>query len=826
MRTFSKALITIALLVGGVLTIAQERELNAVRISEAPKIDGNLDDAAWENVPVATDFIQFRPNPDESASQKTEIKVVYDNNAIYFGAKMYDDPSLILKELGQRDQFNVNADRLAIVLDTFNDDQNGFGFFVTAAGVQLDLKFSEQGREDSSWDAVWESNVKIVEDGWIAEIKVPYYAIRFPKTDVQDWGLNFVRVIRRDREEVSWNRVDVNQAGFINQSGKLTGVTSIDPPVRLNLSPFISTNIGRSTGSSTEADFNAGMDLKYGLNESFTLDMTLIPDFGGVRSDEQILNLGPFEQVFNENRAFFTEGTELFSKNNLFYSRRIGQLSFQFDPYSDLGANEEVTELPGRTKLLNATKISGRTKNGLGIGVFNAFTDEATALVVDSVTNESREALIDPFTNYNIVVFDQTLKNSSSINLINTNVARAKNGRDANVTGVGFRINDKNVEYGVEGNFNLSQIFTQDSVFYQNGSGTVFEKLETNNNVGFSSFIEGGKISGTFNYGGFMSVESDEFDRNDLGLLFTNNQLEYGLWGSYNVNEPTNTFQNYGIRANTWIENLYQPSLRTAYAARMNAFATFKNFNNMWVYTVQRPEGRKDFFEPRQGDFETFFQRPDFGWYGMGFSSDYRKTFAFDTEIEHGVSNGYYSIRVYNAFIAPRIRFSDKVLLRGNYNYNSRPDDIGYVDEVDSDVIMGERDRLRQNAGFDLSYKFNENMNLNLNNRYVWDKGSYENFYNLRRSDGQLDLNPEYTAPDFNFSAYNLDAIFNWRFAPGSDVFLVYKKQISDFQETTRTGFFNNFGELLDADQTDVINLKVSYFIDYNTLRKNKKPKS
>jgi hypothetical protein len=313
---------------------SQEKSIQAVKTEQAPKIDGNLDDGAWSAAPVLTDFIQNYPTYGMPGSQKTEIRVLYDNTAIYVGAYMYDDPSLIRKQITARDaEQQTDVDYFSIFLDTYNDNQNGFQFLVTTANVQTDARLSpnftgEFGNYgDKTWDAVWESKVSIKQDGWVAELKIPYISLRFAKKDLQDWGLQLLRFIRRTNETNFWNAVDPQVNGFVNQFGNMTGLKNIQPPLRLSFSPYVTTGYRSSPFANTYLNEwlrNGGMDLKYGLNESFTLDATLIPDFGQVISDNVVNNLTPYEVQFQENRQFFTEGTELFNKAGLFYSRRVG----------------------------------------------------------------------------------------------------------------------------------------------------------------------------------------------------------------------------------------------------------------------------------------------------------------------------------------------------------------------------------------------------------------------------------------------------------------------------------------------------------------------
>ena len=308
---------------------SQERTIQALKINEAPRIDGNLDDAAWVNAPVAENFIQNFPTFGLTASQKTTVKIVYDNAAVYIGAYLYDKPALIRKQITARDaEQQSDVDYFSVFFDTYKDHQNGFQFLVTSANVQSDARlgpnfggdFNNYG--DKTWDAVWNSKVSIRNDGWVVEMKIPYSSLRFSKKDVQDWGLQFLRSVRRNNETSFWSPVDPQVNGFINQFGNLKGLENIVPPLRLSFSPYVSTGYNSSpvkNGYLNEWLGNGGMDVKYGINESFTIDATLIPDFGQVISDNVVNNLTPYEIRFAENRPFFTEGTEILNKAGLFY---------------------------------------------------------------------------------------------------------------------------------------------------------------------------------------------------------------------------------------------------------------------------------------------------------------------------------------------------------------------------------------------------------------------------------------------------------------------------------------------------------------------------
>src|SRR5688572_13748827 len=360
-------LLTSILLLAGLSCYGEDtlKSYTASRISSIIKIDGDLGDEAWNSVMPASDFVMSQPVEGGVPVQKTEFRIVYDNYAVYVGAMMYDThPDSILHELGFRDDDNLNADKFRFVFDPYNTRQDAYDFGVYASGVQMDSRFS-----DYTYDAVWESSVKITDKGWCAEIKIPYSAIRFPRKDVQEWGLQVTRDIRRTPEFDQWALTPGGTANPLAYWGTLRGITKVEPPLRLSLTPYLSGYIEKSPEFtsdttyrySTGFSYNTGADIKYGIDERFTIDMTLLPDFGQVQSDNKVKNLSYREINYDENRPFFKEGTELFNKGQLFYSRRIGKTPTGFfSVENSLDSAETIEENPSQVKLLNATKLSGR----------------------------------------------------------------------------------------------------------------------------------------------------------------------------------------------------------------------------------------------------------------------------------------------------------------------------------------------------------------------------------------------------------------------------------------------------------------------------------
>jgi hypothetical protein len=393
-----------------------KKSISALLISKPLKIDGIADEEYYTESVPAKDFLQLEPYNGRPAYQTSEVHIFYDQTAIYVGAILYDNsPDSIYNFLSERDEIGY-SDYFGIYLDPYNQGQMAFGFFITPAGVQTDIKavkITDGDNEDSNWDAVWESRTRINELGWVVEMRIPWSALRFSENSTGSWGLQFFRNIRRYNSNSSWNFIDIKASGFIHQQGSLEGISGIKPSVRLSLSPYAAVYVEKKAENNSDFIYKGGMDLKYGISESFTLDMMLIPDFGQIQSDDQKLNLSPYELYYSEKRQFFTEGTELFERSGLLYSRRIGaKPKFSDNAEDALLENEAVDYLPTETQLVNASKISGRTTSGLGIGFLNAMTLPSKAVIKDTITSDEREVLVQPFTNYNVTVFDKTLPNN------------------------------------------------------------------------------------------------------------------------------------------------------------------------------------------------------------------------------------------------------------------------------------------------------------------------------------------------------------------------------------------------------------------------------
>lgn len=785
------------------LAQTEKRTTKATRISDPPKIDGVLEDPAWQNISPIDNFIQYSPHNDGRMSCfPTEVKLLYDDDAFYVGALMHDPaPDSILRELSERDFDNVNADVLSIDLLPFNDGLNAFDFKVSAAGVQADMKHSASSH-DEEWDAVWESAVRITGEGWVVELRIPYSALRFPKKDIHTWGLNVWRLIRRKREWSTWNYIDRNVSNTFGQYGEITGIKSIEPPLRLSFMPYASGYLEKNPDQENWGyDFNGGMDLKYGINESFTLDMTLIPDFGQVQSDDVIYNFSPFEVRYDEKRQFFTEGTELFNKAGIFYSRRIGDTPDDYATVADsLKTHERIKENPLETPLINATKVSGRTSGGLGIGVLNAMTNNARAIVVDTITGKTRKITTQAFTNYNIMVIDQNLKNNSYVSLINTNYWLPKDKRASNVTGSEFEFRDKNNKYRLSGTGIVSQKYSK------TGEPEPGHKYS----LGVS------KTSGNFQFEIHHGVESDTYDPNDMGFLRNNN--EFGWYGEleYNLIEPTNIYNEWRNSIDFWHQSLYAPRKFIEWGMEIESQITLKNYMTTGIEIGGKPVDEHDFFEAREAG-RVFIKPPDF-WFFTWLSPDYRNPFIVDMRLSFHRRPDFNKTE-YNLNISPRWRVSNHLNIRHNIEFNKSSNERGYVTKIDDagSIIFGKRNFINVTNTLNVNYIFNAESSFSFRMRHYWISTDYDRFYKLQE-DGSLINSPYNENADFTQNLFNIDMKYRWQFAPGSELSLVWKNAILSYKDQKIENFFNNIENTLQSPASNSFSVKILYYLDYQYL--------
>jgi len=791
------------------LGFSQKKILQTHFTTETITIDGKISEPVWNTAQVATDFISLEPDNGNPIPQNrnTEVKVLYNNDAIYVAATMYDDqPNKILREISQRDDFGT-SDVFGIFINGFNDGQQDFRFIVNAADGQADCVATETNGEDFSWDAIWASKATITSFGWVVEMKIPYAALRFSGEKKQKWGINFFREIKRDRQKYTWTFIDPKVSTFIQQAGILEGIENIKTPTRLFLIPYSSYYVNANKDQKTKGTIKGGMDLKYGLSDAFTLDMILVPDFGQTKYDNVELNLGPFEQTFNENRPFFTEGTDLFSKGNLLYTRRIGGPP-STSPTTT--SDEEVVKYPSSVSLINAFKISGRTKNGLGIGVLNAVTETTVATVRNTVNQTNRNVVVEPLTNYNVLVLDQRFQKNSSISFINTNVIRNGHFRDANVSGLVWDLNTKANTYNISGDFKYSLV----------NKGRFVS--------GLNSQLNFAETSGKYRYSFGGDITTRNYDNNDLGVNFQTNYFSLYANTNYRILKPNKYFNSFRLNLNAYSEFQKETGHLQANNLNVNVNLNDKKNNYFGFGINANPFENYDFYEPRVANKFVITPTRIGGW--MFISTNYNNPFAIDfnpsyAKIDEAGRN------TYGFYLGPRYRFNNRFSMNYDFNFFRQNNNKGFVATFDDDgntatedvIVFGNRRVVNFSNSLGGKYSITSRMNFNISVRHYWSYSQNSNYLKLEEN-GRLSDLPTFTEnKNREYFSWNLDLSFSWWFAPGSQMSILYRNNSAESQRDL-INIDKDFGKkvtnLLNNDAlNNTLSISVRYFIDYNQVR-------
>ncbi len=780
---------------------AQRKTIAAVFTEAPPKLDGNLNDDCWKDAPIATGFINSYPKFGVPSPYKTDVKIVYDNDAIYVSAYLYDDqPNNIPKELCERDG-SAFSDYFIISFDTYNDKQNGYRFVIRNTGVVSDAKITN-GNLDFNWDAVWETKAVYKNDGWVTETRIPYSAIRFPKKEIQDWNVQFSREHKRSASYSQWAPIDPAIAGVLNQWGQLTNLKNIDPPLRLSYTPYLSSSITRIPSANKTFRYhkyiNGGADIKWGINESFTLDMTLIPDFGQVQSDYQVLNLSPYEVKFDELRPFFTEGSELFNDAGIFYSRRIGKRPpAYYAAGGQLKNHESILDNPSETKLINAIKFSGRTKNNVAIGIFNSVTSPMYATILNDSSHATRIFKTAALTNYNVFVLQKTLKYNSAVSFTNTNMLAEGNSRKANVSVLKFNFRNKKNSFEWAGNFGTSII------------------NDTKNSSGISYRTSFSKIGGTWLYGISHGIDDDEYNYNDLGLMFRNNLISNRAYITYNGFKPQGIFNNFNYTTSVNYNLHYKPAGFESFVIGQQLSGQFKN---QWeiFFPASYHSASYDYFEPRVAGRK--FRNDAYIQFSPFIETDGRKDLSISSQVDY-IKTFRQGANTFGVTVSPQYRFSHKLKASLDLLYNRQNNNRGFVALNNNDIIFGERNITTFSSGINSRYIFSPKSNITFRARHYWSKVQYASFYKLQ-NEGTLSQPIVYaTNNDRNFNTFNIDFVYTWYFAPGSQLNIIWKNNFSQDEQFRDYTYLKNLSQTFAEPHNNIAIVKILYYLDHARVK-------
>ena len=545
------------------------RAVTAVFAERAPTIDGKLDDPVWRLAKPERGFRRDVPSDGNPASQETEVRVVYDKDALYIGAQLFDDrPDLVSRRLNRRDSFSNINDVFFALIDSYHDHRTQFIFGVTAAGERRDALAGNDTNSDldAGFDPVWEAKTSVDSLGWVAEMRIPFSQLRFSSATSQIWGIQFRRNIMRAGEAVDWEWSPRTEPGQVSKYGHLLGIRQIPAPRRLEFLPYVSSQARLTQGVAAGNPFDdgsvssaaGGLDLKYGVTSDLTLTATINPDFGQVEADPSVVNLTAFETFFEERRPFFVEGSSIFGfglgdhSARYFYSRRVGRAPSQ----SALGKAAYVDE-PMSTSILGAVKLSGRTPSGWSVGVFDAVTGREFARTADLGSSVARRVPVEPLSNYAVVRIKRDLGNGSSgFGFMGTSVTRDAAAADfpgvrrsAQFGAFDFYHRWSQNTYQIDGHFGYSTIGgpafaiaaaqTSSARYYQrpDQSYVRFDPARTSLR-GWTGRLFVQRPTGNWTYGIGAEAVSPGFEVNDAGFQREADRVRLGSFLSRNWLSP------------------------------------------------------------------------------------------------------------------------------------------------------------------------------------------------------------------------------------------------------------------------------------------------
>ncbi|MEY3009368.1 MAG: hypothetical protein RLZZ314_10 [Bacteroidota bacterium] len=765
----------------------------AHRVPSPPTLDGFLDDDVWKSHPGATHFTQNSPFPNTAPNHKTTFWVAYDDQNLYVAASMEDNaPDSILQQLSERDLIE-NSDEFGFWVSPYNDGINAVGFVTTPRGLMSDFILTANG-DDPAWNGVWEAKSTIHAGGWSTEIRIPWSQFRMPKRDsheTQTWGMNAWRIVRRTREESVWNALDPTQDGWVNQGGVLQGIQGVNTPPRVAVFPYLSTYAQTALDDDGNRQwalpFNGGLDAKVGLGDAFTVDMTLVPDFGQVVADNLVLNLSPYEVRFDENRPFFLEGTDLFNKGGLFYSRRVGS----------------------EGQLFNATKFSGRTASSTGLGVFQALARDST-LEGGGLTS------------YTVAVVDQNLPNNGYITALSTATVRTGSRRDAYVQGAEFNVRNKANSLMVGGSAAVNTMEQGDTLSHEEGHKWSLMAART---------------SGNFRWNVGHYRESESFNPNDLGYLAAPNEVVTFGGLEYAMYQPFGNFNRMWWGVNSEHTQLYAPRAFSNWTLLGEWGSITRRFWFNKLTLEWQPRQGQDFFASRIDGIP--WTTPSSGGIGAVTSTDYRKAIALDAFVKRVWRPSHPDWREFYVRVAPRFRFSDHFSANYVWSWQVRRNEQGWANLYEDDLwggpvsLFGQRENTSHTHVLSASYLFNPRLSLSVRIRHYWSVVDYHEFFQLQ-SDGSLIQTPwadtfmnadGITSPlDVNYNAWSVDWVCRWIFSPGSEMNIVWKNTLNSSGNVLASSYADNWELMLQEGFVNSLSMRVLYYLDYSMIDPKRAP--
>ncbi len=853
--------------------------VRAIRAAATIVLDGRLDEPVWKEAGAATDFLQSDPHEGQPASERTEIRVAYDDEAIYIGARMFDsDAANIRRRLSRRDDYHIDADYVTVFLDSHHDHLTGASFQVSAAGSLGDATLYNDTDEDDTWDGVWDAKVTIDDEGWTAEMKIPFSQLRFTSGDQQVWGLNVERFIRRKNESDWWELVLKKESGRISRLGHLEGLDDVRPRPHLDLLPYttaraeyIAARPGDPFNDGSRYFGSAGLDVKWGVTSSLTLDATVNPDFGQVEVDPAVVNLTAFETFYEEKRPFFTEGWNIFgnfgrSGSNsydgfnradptLFYSRRIGRA-----PHG--AASGEFVDQPNATTILGAAKVTGKTASGWSVGLVEAVTARETARVDNDGARSEVE--VEPPTNYLIGRVKREVNNRASLGMMFTGVERSLAGssleglldRRAYALGAdGHLFLDSRRDWVVHGLFAGSYVqgSAASMLRLQLNSARYFQRpdapqvrLDPNRTSlsGWDGQLNLNKNSGDVTVNAALWGVSPGFEANDAGYFQTADRA--GAHGVLVWRKPTPdrwTRSRSLVGAKFWTWNFNREIQADGYFA--SGEVTLLNYWEIQGQFIAQTSSLND----RLTRGGPSVLAPAGRSVNLGIESDSRKPvgIAFNAGYGGDTVGGFDSTLQIGLDIRPSSSLTistgpEVVRNHSTTQYVRTVADPLAEPTFGSRYVFGDIDQTEVSMTTRIDFIFTPKVSLQLYVQPLLSTGRFWNFKELARArtfdfllygrngstlsydaaSGVYTADPDgagaapsftFPDPDFNFKSLRVNAVFRWEWRLGSALYVVWTQQREDVGNPGDFAWRRDLSSLARAHSDNVFAVKWAYWL-------------
>jgi hypothetical protein len=835
----------------------KEINIQTVRTNEPMHTDGDLTEAVWQR-PGFKGLLQDEPDQFRAPSQQSEVWFAYDDEAIYFAAKYSDTcPDSIMARLVRRDFiWGDPSDGCVLYLDPYHDHRNGYFFYVSAAGTLADgiIENDVKQPNDLTWDAVWEGVSHLDPDGWTIEMKIPFSQLRFQEASSQVWGVDVERFISRRSETDMIAFTPRNESGFTSRFPNLVGLENITPPARIEVLPYVTGRTER-IGTDVHDPFNrmeryvpsAGIDLKAGLGSSLSLNGTINPDFCQVELDPASVNLTDVETIYEEKRPFFTEGVGIFrfgqggandsytfnwTDPNIFYSRRIGRSPQRPISGNDPSINYYV-DVPGSTRILGAGKISGALGDDWKVGMVHALTKREHADINDNGRRSELE--IEPMTYYGVARAQRDFNTGEQgIGVLTTytgriyddNALREYLNSDALVFAAdGWTFLDKERTYVFTGWAATSRVSgnADRMIALQRSSGHYFQRPDASylgvdssmtSLSGYAGRFIVNKNRGRWVFNTTVGFISPKFEINDLGSCAFSDLINAHVFTGYRWNTPTEYYLNTGISAAAYVNYDFGGN-KIGQGLWSQAFINLPSFYGGSVSLTYNPEtynarltrGGPLTLNPASGQISANFYTDFRDWwvvtlYGLVKTGDALVTRTINASLELKAST------TLTLSIAPS--FTKEI----NYaQYYTVVTDPLAVETFGKRYLFARLDRNTLSTDFRADWIMTPKLSFQVYIQPYITTGKYTDYKSLARPKS-FQFTPYAFSEnrDFNYIAFQGNAVLRWEYLPGSTLYLVWTQSRADDQYLGDFQFGDSMDRMFQTKPDNIIMLKLSYW--------------